>query len=329
MATVNAERNTLLDVVSRTDSSGAILPMVEYLQSRTPVLQDATWIQANGTTGHKYVNETALPTPEWRKINQGITPSKSRGAPVTESAGLLEGRSEVDVDLARLNGNGPAFRMQENKAFQRAMGKELETGFFYHSTLTAPEKFMGLAPRLDATTSTGGGQIVLPSTSPSGNDQSSIWLVGWGEDTVSFFYLPGMVAGFQHIDMGMQSVNDGTGKEFLAWVSVYKWNVGLMVKDWRYVARIPNLDTSSMAGTDDTIVPAMIDAVNALEGTEGVRPVFYMNRRIHSMLHKQARTVIKGATITTENIGGKPVSSFLGIPIRVTDAILNTESVVS
>jgi hypothetical protein len=127
----------------------------------------------------------------------------------------------------------------------------------------------------------------------------------------------------------MQSVNDGTGKEFLAWVSVYKWNVGLMVKDWRYVARIPNLDTSSMAGTDDTIVPAMIDAVNALEGTEGVRPVFYMNRRIHSMLHKQARTVIKGATITTENIGGKPVSSFLGIPIRVTDAILNTESVVS
>ncbi len=330
MATVNAERSTLLDVVTRTEPGGGIAALVEQLQKQSVLLEDAHWIPGNMPTGHKFSSRTALPTVEWRKFNQGVTPSKSRAATVTESAGMLEGRSEVDVDLAKLHGNQAAYRMSEDTGFTQAMVHEVESMAFYGSTLTSPEKFQGLAPRMNATADLGGGQIIKVDASPSGSDQTSIWLVGWGENSVSMFYPTGFgKTGIESIDRGIQDVDDGTGKMFMAYVTVFKWHVGMMVKNWTKVARLCNIDTSAKDPTADTLVPKMIEAIDALGPMAGTRPVFYMNRTAKTLLHQQVRYSTKNSTLTTESPGGQPVTSFLGIPIRVTDAILNTEAVIS
>lgn len=332
MATVNTDRSTLVDVMLRTDPNGKIMKMVELLQKRTPLLQDAHWMQGNLPTGHKFLNRNALPSITWRKMNQGITPTKSRGTPMTEAAGQMESRSEVDRDLAQLNGNAAAYRESEDISHMQAFRHELETSAFYASTDSSPEKIQGFAPRLDSTSGdTWGGQIIKHDASPSGSDQTSIYLVGWGPDAVTMFYPPGFQAGIEVIDRGLQDVDDGSGTnaKFLAWVTVFKWHVGMAVIDGRQLVRIANIDTSAADATADTLIPKMIDAYYAINDRESGQLVWYMNRTANALLHKQARSSTKQSTLALSEIEGKPVYTLLGAPIRVTDAILNTEAIVS
>lgn len=331
MAAIGTTLPTLHDQVKRRDPNGAIATIIESLTQRNAFLQDSVWTEGNLPTGHRYTNRTALPSISWRKMNEGILASKSQTNQADETCGQLEGLSKIDCKLADLYGNAGAFRLTENQGFMQAMQNEIETGCFYHSTKSAPEKFMGLSPRLDATTNTGGSQILKHDPSPSGSDQTSMWLVGWGTDTVHMIYPKGSNGGLESHDMGQQLVDDGTGagKVFRAWVSNWNWQVGLAVEDWRYLVRICNIDVSQLSATGSALIQSMIKAVHMIQDRMKVRLVFYCNRTIGTYLHLQALDSVKNSTLSIQNVGGQFITTFLGIPIRESDALLNTESIIS
>jgi hypothetical protein len=330
MATVNTDLPSITDVMAAVDGRGARMRVVEALKKRSAALQDAVWVESNEQTGHTFTSRTALPTVAWRRFNQGVSPSKSRASTLTETCGMCEGASQVDVKLANLNGDAAAYRAGEDLAFVQSFNHEIETGIFYHSTRTAPEKFMGLSPRLDVSTGVGGSQIIKCDAAAAGNDQTSIWLVAWSPDTVFMIYPRGSAAGLASDDMGKQWIDDGsgTGKKYRAWVTHWGWDVGLAVKDWRYLVRIANVDTSLLAANGTTVIEAMIKAYHQLQDTVTGRLAYYVNRIVGTYLHLQAMNATKNSTLTIENVGGKPVTMFLGVPVRETDAITNTEAVV-
>ena len=107
----------------------------------------------------------------------------------------------------------------------------------------------------------------------------------------------------------------------------YQWKAGLVVRDWRYVVRIANIDVSDLAGgTPPDLIGAMEAAEEMLPNQLG-RPVFYVNRRVSRYLRKQVRTAVgAGGGLTYENFQGKRVLMFGSTPIRKVDAILNTEA---
>lgn len=329
MTTLNADLPTLTDQAKRMDPNGGIARIVESLSKKNALLEDAVFLEGNLPTGHVFTSRTALPAVGFRRFNEGVTPSKSRTDQVTETCGMMSAFSVVDCDLAKLNGNEAAFRASEDAAFMQAMNNEAETGFFYHSTKTAPEKFMGFSPRLDSTTGPGGSNIIKCESGAAGSDQASIWLIVWGPDTVHGIFPKGSVAGLQHEDMGKQLWDDGSGKKMKAYVTSWDWKLGLAVRDWRYVVRICNIDTSATVITTDTIVDAMIRALGKVQDLKSGRPVFYMNRTVSTLLRLQAKNATKNSTLAVENIGGKPVLSLDGVPCRQTDALLDTEAVVS
>lgn len=329
MATINAGALTLLDRAKRSDANGNITQVVELLTQLNPFLEDMVWKESNLATGELVTHRTALPSVTYRRFNEGIQTGKSRTAQFTESCALITARSTLDVDLAEVNGNTMEFRASEESGFIQAMSNEAENGMIYNSTSAAPEKWHGLAPRFASTTQAmGGSQIVLADASPSGADQTSIWLVGWGEDSVYGIYPKGSKAGLETFDGGKQLISDGSN-DYWAYVTDWKWRLGMVVKDYRYVARVANIDTSAISATGDNIVPAMIRAYHKIYSTRGVRMAWYCNRTIATYLHLQALEKTKNATLTIENIGGKPITHVLGIPVRSTDAILNTEAVIS
>lgn len=332
MATINAGNLTLLDQIKRMDPDGSQARIVESLTQATPLLKDMVWKEGNLPTGHRISSRTGLPSITWRKFNQGVTPSKSRVDQFDESCGMASGQSKVDVKLANLNGNAAAFRAGEDAAFMVAFQNEFETGMFYHSTKTAPEKIMGLAARFDATTNPGGSQILLHDGSASGSDQTSIWLLGWGDRSVYGIYPKGSKVGLDSKDMGEQLVDDGSGTNatFRAWVTDHTWQAGLAVEDWRYVVRIANVDTGNLVATGNALLQSMSRAIEEkLQSTSGIRPCFYVNRKVASYLRLQALDSVKNSTLTFETVGGESVLMFAGIPVRRTDALLNTEAVVS
>jgi hypothetical protein len=322
---------TIVDLAKKSDPNGGIAQTVELLAKKNAFLQDIAFKAGNLPTGHKFSARVALPSPTWRKINQGIAASKGQVDTIEETCGMLEGLSKVDCALAELNGNAAAFRADEDNAFVAAFGLEVATALFYASTNSNPEKIHGLAPRFDGT-GVASGQCIKGDASASGNDSTSIWLVGWSPDTVFGIYPKNSVAGFKSEDLGKQLVKDSGGtNEYTAYVTHHKWSLGLAVQDYRYVARLHSVDTSAWkadlsAGAD--LPNGMMDLVSAIHDTETCSPVFYMNRAAFSMFNKQLAKKTVNYLEYVER-GGRLVPHFLGFPIRISDAITSTEAPIA
>lgn len=333
MATLNQNGySTLLDVAKRLDPQGKIARIAETLNTDCPLLQDMPWVEANGADGHLITTRSALPSLTWRKYNQGVIPTKSQTAQFTETCGMLDGVSKVDVALAKRNGNAAEFRASEDMAFVSSYKRTLESAFFYASQKTNPEQITGFTPRLDALTGIPYSSQIISFGAATGNDQASVWLVGWGPKKVYGIYPKGSVAGLQMDVLPDDMVDDGTstGAEFLAHRSKFSWQCGLAVEDARYLVRLCNIDDDVIVGTGNLLIQAMIDMLHRIQSLEDCNPVFYANRTILTYLHKQAMDSAKNGTLTFDNpAGGRRVLRFAGVPIHQTDALLSTEAPVT
>jgi hypothetical protein len=334
MATVNATVATLLDHAKRLDPKGKIEGIVELLSQHNEVLTDMHFKEGNLPTGHRTTVRTGLPAVAWRLLNQGVTPSKSTTAQIDEQCGQLVGWMEVDKDVANLNGNVEAFRLSEATAFVEALNQEMAQTLFYGNSGTAPEEFTGLSPRYSTKSGATNGSNVLLGGG-AGSDNSSIWLVVWGDQTVHGIYPKGSKAGIDHKDWGLQVVEATAGMggtRMEAYRDRWEWKCGIALRDWRYVVRIANIDISALVAKSSAadVIELMIMAIHRIPALGMGRPVFYMNRTVFQMLDIQRRDeVISGGGLTYSDVDGHMTPTFRGIPIRKTDALLETEATVS
>jgi hypothetical protein len=329
MATINADLPTLADLAKLQDPDGSHAKVVEMLTRKNAFLPDMVWKEGNLPTGHRITSESVLPTVGYRQYNEGVAASKGRTSQADETCGMLEGISKVDRDLARLNGNEAAYRLSQDKMFMRSMNNAVEDGILYNSVATNQERFHGIIPRLASTTGIAGSQIVLAEADDTGVDYTTALIVGWGPNSVYGIYPKGSKQGLETIDMGLQLTADANSREFLAWVTNFKWQLGVAVEDWRYLAAVRNIDSGNLSATDDLLVPKLIEALYKLESLEGVRPVIYVNRKVNTYLHLQARNTAKSSMLSVEMPEGKPVVHLMGVPIRMTDALTITEDGIS
>ena len=339
MATLQSNVLTLHDWAKRLDPDGKTPSIVELLEQTNTILQDALFMEGNLPTGHRTTVRTGLPTVAWRLLNKGVAVSKSKTATIDEQTGMLEAWSEIDKDLCELNGNTASFRLSEASAFIEAMNQEAAGTLFYGNSGLAPEEFTGLAIRYGAISGAGNAQNVI-SGAGSGSDNTSIWLCSWGAQTLHGIFPKGSMAGLQHEDMGLVTVTDqvaggadgiGLGTRLRAYQDHWQWKLGIALKDWRYVVRICNIDVSNLVGESSAanLIKLMIKAMYRLPSTGLGRPVWYMNRTVAEMLDIQRFNIVGAAGMRFDEVDGKQVMSFRGIPIRMNDAILNTEATVA
>ena len=334
---------TLLDQIKRTDPDGQIADIVEALSERNPILQDAVAIEGNLPTGSRITIRSGLPAVGWRRINQGTTASKSSTIQVDETCGLLNGRSEVDVELARLNGNEMAFRASEERSFMQSLNITAADALMYSNTSVTPEEIHGFTPRFDSLSGGNSDNIIdfddFVTTGAAGDDCRSIWFITWGEDTAHMIYPKGTKAGIDNEDMGKQYIEDPTDHtlKFLAWVTEWNWRLGLAIRDWRYCVRICNIDPSNAPeflgthGTNDhpeAFAEAMTEAYNRLYDTSTGRLVIYMSRQVKSWIER-ARLYRSNVEFSPVDWHGQSVTGFRGIPIVAIDALNTDENVVT
>jgi len=343
MAALSTNNLSLAEWAKRTDPEGRIPVIAELLSQTNEVLEDCVFKEGNLPTGERVVIRTGLPTVYWRALNQGIPNSKSTTAQVDEACGILEARSEVDKDLAMLNGNTAQFRLSEDVAFLEAMNKTMATTLFYGNPSTDPKQFLGLAPRYSALSGSNNSQNVLNAlgtSTYSATANTSIYLVVWGDNTVYCPFPKGSQAGLMHEDLGEQTVYDGSNR-MQAYATRYQWKNGLVVKDWRYVVRICNINTTSLLAQNDgqsasaatAIIKLMSRALYRVPNMAMGRAAFYMNRTVHSGLAIAALDKSQYVLKVNEGLSqfGTPYSwlTFQGVPLRCVDAIVNTEDQVS
>ena len=247
MSVLKQMNPTLADVMARTGADGRLLNVVEMLNETNEVIDDLVMIEANGTTAHKTTIRSGLPEATWRMFYQGVQPSKSTVLSISDAIGMLEAYAETDKSLCDLNGNSAAWRMSEERAFLEAMAQKMAQTLFYGSQAQNGAAFNGLAPRFSDLHAENARNIV--DGGGTGADNTSIWLVVWGANTCHGIYPKGTKAGLQHHDLGEVTLHDGNNGMYQGYRSHYKWDLGLSVRDWRYVVRIANVDVKNSPKT--------------------------------------------------------------------------------
>lgn len=341
---------TLLDWAKSIDPDGKTSAVAELLTQSNEVLLDMPFIEGNLPTGHRTSVRTGIPQGIWRQLYQGVPPAKTVRAVVEDSIGMLENRSEVDKDLADLNGNTDAFRMSEATGIVEGLNQQAAQTLIYGNTGVNPERFMGLAPRFSAISGAANAQNII-SAGGTGVVNTSVWLVGWGDQTVTGIFPKGSQAGLVHQDLGEIDAFDTATPpaRFRAYADRWQWKLGLTVRDWRYVVRICNIDTADLTGQANTqanaaatlLIKLMVRALARLPMAGMCRPVFYANRTVKEMLSIQALDRSQNAlgfapalnqfgTVTPGSVSGAGGTlTFQGVPVRTCDQILSTETQVT
>lgn len=313
---------TLNELAQRQDPDGKIAKVIEVLVERNEILEDMVFVKANDKSGHKTTVRSGYPEGTWRKLNWGVQPEKSKTTQVRDSCGMLESYSEVDKDLAELSGDIANFRGSEDTAFIEGMAQTMAKAFVYGDSSVDPEKIMGFAPRFNDKKAENGVQII--DAGGTGNNLTSMWLIGWSELTVHGIYKEGGKAGMQVNDLGEETLNDADGGKFQGFRTHFKFDAGLVVRDWRYVVRIANIP-ADLAKVD--LVGLINEAIELIPNLSAAKCVFYCNRKLRTALRNKIKNT-ENVNLSLETVNGKRELQFDGLPVKRVDQILSTEEQV-
>ena len=335
---------TLVDFAKSLDPSGKVATVTELLNQFNEILTDMIVVEANNTTSHRSTIRTGLPSAVWRQLYQGVPPSKSLRAQVDDSIGMLETRAEIDKDVIQLNGNTEEFRLSESIAFFESLNQTMAETLFYGNAAINKERFTGLAPRYSSKSGNNATNII--NAGGTGSDNTSVWLVVWGENTCHSIFPKGSQGGITHEDLGLIDAFDSSNNRFRAYADHWQWKMGLVLRDWRYVVRIANIDVSDLinqtgtqaSGTSTYLLKLMLRAMARIPSMNMGRPVFYANRTVKEMISVLAMDKSQNAisiTDATNQFGnvapgsvGNGTLRFFGVPVRTCDQLLESETQV-
>jgi hypothetical protein len=332
---------TLTDYAKTLDpESQKTADVIEILAKASPLIKDVPMMEGNLDVGHRHTRRGSLPSVSWRVLNSGTAKTKGTTVQVDDQCGIMEAVCDVDAKIADLNGNRAKFRWSQDQAHIEAMAQEAEQTFFYGNQATDPEEFTGFAPRYalgDTAGDSGTYKDQLINGGGTGTDNTSIWLVNWGENKVFGIYPKGMKAGLDHEDRGLIDLYDASNNPYRGYRSYYSWDLGLAIADWRQVVRIANIDVSALVADDGTVsaganlITSMIKAIHRLPvvGAESGQKVFYVNKTAYLYLDLQTLKQTQMNIKYGKDQHGHEVLMFRGIPVRLSEQILDNESAIT
>lgn len=320
---------TMADLMDRLDPKGNLADVVEVLNETNEMLDDLAWVECNNKFAHKTTVRSGLPNVTWRKLNYGVKPSKSQTKQITDSCGMLEALATVDKKLAELNGLKESWRSSEERPFVEAMNQKFQRALIYGDSSKDPEQIMGLAPRFSTVSKTKAENAAnVIDALGTGSDLTSIWLVGWSPTTAHCIYPENSQVGLKTTDLGEEPAYDEDGGEYRVLKTHFEWDVGLTVRDWRYIVRIANIKKSLLkpvppeenSATAHNLYELLVKAIARVPSLTGARFAFYCNRDVETYLRLQ-RANSKNVFLTQDEVGGRIVTKFDGIPFRRVDAL--------
>lgn len=327
MSALTAYNPTLVDLAKQTNPDGTIADLAEMLTIQNDILLDATVVEGNLNTGNRTSVRTGIGGATWKKMYGFIQPEKGTQVQITDSCGQLRRYSEVDCDLARMSNDVQKFLLNESYAAIEAMNQEMASTLFYGNEGSEPEAFTGLATRYNSTSAENARNFLRDAADPDNADNTSIWLINWSPQTVFLCTPKGSQAGLQHKDLGQQTATDGSGGLLEVFRSLFSWDLGLVVKDWRHAVRIhfDLEDVTASGSTGPVLYNLMAKAIRRIPNMSGGRMAFYMNSDAWDAFDLQANNKSTLAFKDVMDAQGKVISTFRGVPVRRCDSILSTE----
>lgn len=339
-----AEYYNLLDHAKQFNPNGEEYAVAKVLEQSNPVIKDMPVIESNDESGHTYAVQTGIPEATWRRAYEGVEPTKHTQKVVHDTYGRLSCYSLVDVAVAEKGGKIAETRAAMAEHHLEGMAQEMAKKVFYGSNADNEKSFIGIAPRFSALSGAESSANVISNGGSGANSQSSIFLIGWGKNKAFGFYPKGTRAGIKRYDFsanGPVPCELENKKSFPGYKEQYEWLMGLAVADWRYSARICNIQAPTTMNDDacKALFKNFMKALNQIHNVDAVNLVAYCSRDVKFALRNGF--LLSGGTIAPQvyvqneldKSGNKGYANhdlvIDGIHVKADDAIVQTEAVVA
>lgn len=296
---------TLLDIAIA-NGSDAVVGLIEEVVKAHPELELGAARTIKGLN-YKTLVRTALPTVGFRSANEGYAASKSTFENRLVDTFIFNPRWECDKAIADAHEDGAqAFIALEASGIMEASMIALCSQFYYGTSSDA-KGFPGLIAAYDSAMEVDAGG----TTATTG---SSVWGVRFGAKDVQWVY--GNNGSLALSPVAEARILDGSSNPYTAYVQELLARPGLQVASKYSIGRIRDLTADSGKGLTDALISQLLSKFPVGRPPD----LLLCSRRSLSQL-QSSRT----ATNATGAPAPFPTESF-GIPIRVTDAIVDTEA---
>lgn len=319
---------TLLDIAKR-NGNDTSLGLVEEGVKSCPELGKIPGRPVAGIE-YTYLKRTGRPPVGFRTANAGVESGKSKYEQVRALMYMLSGIVEVDKGVADADEQGPEALQGDEasgvaQSLMEAVGAQVWNG-----TAADSKGFQGVKQALDSDISLANGGRVLRADTTSGAGNTSVYLVRYGRDGLSFdFGKNGALELSEFRTETKRKVVDGVETAHPVYTADLTGWIGLRLATTEGAMRIANVrEQDGKEGLSDKIF------AKALRYWRGRSPdAIWMNRTAAYLLQaSRSVTIMSGA-------GGKPgggVEKFApmptevyGIPIVITDSIGDSEAFVA
>jgi hypothetical protein len=300
---------TLLDI-AKLNGTDAVVGLIEEASRACPEVRLGGARPIKGISYRTRVR-TGLPTVGFRGANEGTAVSKSTFENRLVECFIFNPPWECDKAVADCFEEGPeAFIAIEGAGLLSAALISLAKCFYYgqDATFGDAKGFPGLLAMHDA------ANMVVDAAGTTDNTASSVWAVRFGVQHVSWVY--GNGGQLDLSDVTEVRLADAAGNPYMAYHQEILARPGLQVGSLYSVGRIKKLTEDAGKGMTDKLAFDLL-----AKFPTGVTPdMFLMSRRSLFQLR---------ASRTATNATGAPApipTEIAGIPIQVTDAISNKET---
>ncbi len=315
---------TLLDITKQNGTDQAV-GVVEEVRTYAPEVDVLRGRPIKGTT-YKALVRTALPGgPVFRRTNEGTAVVASRWDQRVNQTFFLDAQMRVDEAILDASEFGPEWVLA-NEASGVVKQKMIALGnqFYYGNPSTTDYGFPGLVHLYDPATM----EIYANATASLGATTSSAWLVVNQPDSVEFIY--GNNQGLQLKQWSPQYVT-GTNSQYRAFLNNLSGYVGLSFNYTKSACRIKNLTAEGVASTQGLSDALIAQAISKFP--VGTVPTHIFCTRGQRLRLQTSRSAVLTATTGKTAVTAASALQFAsvptesnGIPIYVTDSILDTET---
>ncbi len=297
---------TLLDI-AKANGSDAVAGLIDETSKATPeiALGGARTIKG---INYRTLVRTALPGVSFRSANEGVTPTKGQYENRLVETYIFDPRWECDKAVADSYEDGAAAYIALEAEAVMAAAMQYLASQFYYGTANDAKGFPGLMAAYDPTT------MEVDAEGSTASTGSSLWAVRFGLKDVTWVW--GQDGALALSDVMTARLTDGNAKPYTGYVQEILARPGLQVGNKRCVGRIKDLTADSTKGLTDAKIAQLLAKFPV-----GLPPTHFFCSRRSLMQLQSSRT----ATTATGAPAPIPSEAF-GVPIHVTDAITDTET---
>lgn len=299
---------SLIDIAA---INGAGPNAIGYLEGAAVNAPEVMMLPARTISGTKFnaLVRTARPASGFRNANEGIAEGKGEYEPREMQMKYIDAQLKIDVQVAASDDRGAAhvLDLEAAGAYQsNLINIGRQTWYGVNATRGDTKGFVGALGVVPST-------LVVDAGGTTAGTASSVFLVKMAPDAVELF----LSSSGSPLNIGawtQQRVEDEDGDPYTAWVNAIQGFVGVSFLDPYCVGRIKKITADTGKTLTESLGYQLLSAFPS-----GKEPT-------HAVMTKRSREQLRASLVTDLNPTPANPTTFCGLPIVVTESLVNTEA---